>query len=66
MNPIIEIYQGQSLAPPDQKGLTAGSGIWIRIMDQWYRVESTTSIFKVRAKLIESLDLRKWPWEDTT
>ena len=64
MKPSIAVYTGQSLAPPDQKGLTAGSGLWCQIGNVWYRIEDTTSLFKVAKKLTETFNLREWPFKE--
>jgi hypothetical protein len=67
--PIIEIYQGQSLAPPDRKGLTAGSGYWLKLDGIWFRIEyvkdgdllRSDNIHNIFYVLRRILGLRKWP-----
>jgi hypothetical protein len=64
---FIGIYGGQSLAPPDHKGLTAGHAYWVKIGDQWYRIEGIGADLKsptahnIRKTLIKELNLKKWP-----
>jgi hypothetical protein len=69
MKPIIEIYEGQSLAPPGKKGLTAGSGYWVKMQNGWHRIEyvldgdrfKTRNLHNIICGLGRLFGLRKWP-----
>lgn len=65
---ILSFHFGQSLAPPDQKGLSAGSGLWCRMHDGWYRVEfvngKTVHNHRIHEVIEENFTLRKWPFKD--
>ena len=60
--PLMEIYYGQSLAPPGIIGLSARGALWVRMNGEWYRIEHTTSITKIVNSLKRLYMLRKWPW----
>jgi hypothetical protein len=54
MKPVLEIYQGQALLPPGEKGQNAGSALWVRKIhptddtkNEWCRIESTSSWTKL-------------------
>ena len=65
---ILSFHFGQSLAPPDQMGLSAGSGIWCKMHDGWYRVEfvngKTVHNHRIREVIEDNFTLRKWPFKE--
>jgi len=65
---IASFHFGQSLAPPDVRGLTAGSGVWCRLGGDWYRVEfvngKTVNNHRIREVLEENFTLRRWPFTE--
>lgn len=60
MNIIAEIHNGQSLLPPDRKGLTAGNSYWLKVFGSWYKIEISSVIGEIK-KLRDKGVLRKWP-----
>ncbi len=66
-DPVIALYNGQSLAPPGVRGLTAGSGYWLKIHKQWHRIESlvgrphVATLHRIRDKVTAMFNMREWP-----
>ena len=63
--PFIEIYSGDAVLRPNTKGQAVNSGgIWIKILDDWYREKSGISQKRVLDLISQNFKLEFHSTED--